>query len=449
MKGEIAVNQSGHEYPISRQMFVEASNYLAGGISSQFRAASPHPPFYERAKGAYLWDVDGNRYIDFCLGQGPNLLGHAPTAVLERVREEMELGILFAGQHRLEIELGRQVCRHIPCAERVRFGSTGSEVVQAALRLARAVTGREKFIKFEGQYHGWFDNVAISVKGEIDELGPRENANPLPWSRGMSQSVLQECITLPWNDLALLEQVVQARRDEIAAIIMEPMMCNSSCIVPQPGYLEGVRELCDREGIVLIFDEIITGFRLGLGGASAEFGVTPDLATFGKAMASGFPISLLAGKERFMRHIASGEVLHAGTYNTNTVVTAAAIATIKELERYGEEGYRKLAARGERLAQGLMQAARETGWDVLVQSKGPVCHMGFTDRTIVKDYRDSLAYDTALFARFAQGLYRKGVRVIGRGIWYTSFAHTDDDIDQALAAAKEVLLEMKAEAGRD
>lgn len=423
-----------------RELFNEAKRYLAGGVSSQFRAGSAM--LFERAEGPYLWDVDGARYIDFALGQGPTLLGHAHPAVVERATEAARKGVLYAGGHELEIALAEHVCRLIPCAERVRFGSTGSEVVQAALRLSRAVTGRQKYIKFEGHYHGWFDNVAISVKPTIEEAGPRHAPNAVPWSGGMARSALDDVIVLPWNDADLLRRTLESSSQDVAAVIMEPMMCNNGCVVPRSGFLRAARQLCDEHGVVLIFDEIITGFRLGLGGAQEYLDVVPDLATFAKAMGTGFPISMLAGKELLMRHIASGEVLQAGTYNTNTITTAASLATVEELEMLGADGYRSLRELGLRLAEGLRQAARKTGWRVLVQGPGPMFHMGFTERERVEDYRDTLGYDEDLYSRFVNGMKRRGVRLIGRGIWYISFAHTGEHIETALQAAEDSLSAM-------
>ena len=234
------------------------------------------------------------------------LLGHSPPVVLDFVGQAMQNGQLYAGQHELEITLSEKLQQLIPCAELVRFGNSGSEVVHAALRLARAHTGRDKILKFEGQYHGWYDDELISVHPPLELAGSRDHPNTVPATAGQSKHVLESTLVTRWNDLDLLREVIQQHSNDLAAVIMEPVMSNTGCILPQPGYLEGVRELCSEYGIVLIFDEVITGFRLDLGGAQAHFGVTPDLATFAKAMANGFPISCLAGKRDIMEYELEG-----------------------------------------------------------------------------------------------------------------------------------------------
>ncbi|OUC06742.1 hypothetical protein RY27_19140, partial [Litorilinea aerophila] len=270
----------------SRSYFERARQSLAGGVSSNVRLlAQPFPLFFDRAEGALIYDVDGNAYIDYVLGQGPLILGHSHPAVLDAVNAAMRRGQLYAGQHELEFILAEKLVELVPAAELCRFGLSGSEMVQAAMRLARAVTGRTKILRFEGHYHGWFDNVLISVAPPLDQAGPRERPRPVAGSAGQVESALADFVVLPWNDLALVETLFQEMGEELAAVMLEPMMCNTGAIPPEPGYLEGLRQLCDRYGTLLYFDETITGFRLGLQGAQGRFGVTPDLASFAKAMA--------------------------------------------------------------------------------------------------------------------------------------------------------------------
>ena len=283
-------------YSKSLELYERAQKSLAGGVSSNYRMSKqPHTLFFTRGEGTRIYDVDGNEYLDFTLSQGPLILGHSHPKVLQRVTEEMKHGQLYAGQHELEINLAEKLQRHIPCAELVRFTNSGSESVQATLRLARAFTGRTKYVKFEGHYHGWFDNVLVSLQPSKDTAGPRSSPQAVLETNGQASSVLKDVVVLPWNDLEIVEKALRQNADEIAAIITEPVMCNNGCIEPTEGFLEGLRNLCNRYGVVLIFDETITGFRLGLGGAQAYYGITPDLAIFGKAMASGFPFSLFAG----------------------------------------------------------------------------------------------------------------------------------------------------------
>jgi glutamate-1-semialdehyde 2,1-aminomutase len=426
-------------YQKSKALYERACRSLAGGVSSEFRKFNaPCPLFYDHGSGSRIVDVDGNEYLDFTLSQGPLILGHSHPRVLAAVQAESARGQIFAGQHLAELELAETLQRLIPCAELMRFSLSGSEADHAAFRLARAVTGRPKFLRFEGQYHGWFDSVAQSIgAANVDALGPREQPNLVPWTAGLPPRVTDECLVLPWNDLPLVEKALEQHAQEIAAVITEPVMCNSGCIPPQPGFLEGLRELCDRHGIVLVFDEVITGFRLSLGGAQQHFGVTPDLAVFGKAMANGYPISVLAGKRSIMQWMADGKVIHGGTMNSGNPSVAAALATIGVLE--SEQVHPRLFRLGQRLMEGLRKAADTAGHATLIQGPGPMFHMGFTDRTQVRDLRDTFSYDKARYAAFVRGMQDRDIRLIGRGLWYISGAHTEQEIDRAVAVAGEVL----------
>ncbi len=420
----------------SEKLYARSCQSLAGGVSSNVRAGKlPPPMFFERGAGSQIYDADGNQYVDYVLGQGPLILGHSPAPVLQAVAQASEQGQLFAGQLEMEITLSEKLVELIPCAELVRFSNSGSEIVQAALRLARAYTGREKVIKFEGQYHGWFDNVLISVAPPLDLAGPREVPNAVPTTAGQAASALEDVIVLPWNDLDLLEATVRRRADEIAAVIMEPIMCNTGCILPKEGYLAGVQRVCQKYGIVFILDEIITGFRVGLSGAQGYFGVTPDLATFGKAMAGGFPVSCLAGKRELMNLIADGTVNHSGTFNSNVMAMAASLATLSALE--GDGVYERLTTHGERLKAGLKQAADDLGVPVQVSGPGPMVHLAFAGPEPIYDYRSFVQNnDMGRCQRFADLLLDQGVRYIPRGMWYLSTAHSDEDVDVALEAAK-------------
>lgn len=420
----------------SHEMYERAKKSLAGGVSSQFRVQKPVPLFFSGANGAYITDVDGQTYLDFTLSQGPVILGHRHPKVDQAITQALATGILYAGQHELEYLVAEWAQKHIPCAELVRFGSSGSEMAQAALRAARQLTGRQRFLKFEGHYHGWFDNVAVSIKPTPDQAGPHEAPHAVPWTGGQSQSALTEAVLAPFNQPVIVEQLLDRHLHELAAVILEPVACNNGCIPADPAFLRWLREACTARGIVLIFDEIITGFRMGLGGAQAYYGVTPDLAIFGKAMAGGLPIAMLAGQERFMAPIAKGDAIHAGTYNSNTVCMAAALATLKVLEETGVEHLFQLGAQ---LRDGLQAAARAVGLPALAQGPGPMFHLAFTNRTHIREYRDLWEADEALSTQFVAGMLEEGVRVIGRGLWYISLAHTQADVDRALAAAKKVL----------
>jgi glutamate-1-semialdehyde 2,1-aminomutase len=429
----------------SEQLLERARGSLAGGVGSGVRLGEqPGPLYFECGQGARITDVDGNEYIDYILGQGPLLLGHNPPEVLRAAHAQLDALIISAGQHRLEIELSERLQRIIPCGELVRYNGSGSEAVAMALRLARAYTGRQKFIKFEGHYHGWLDSEIISYWPDLESAGPRESPRAVPGSRGMTKSVLDEVIVLPWNDLALVESALDRHGSEVAALITEPVMVNTGACQPRAGFLAGLRELCTHHGVVLIFDEVITGFRLALGGAQELYGVTPDLATFAKGIAAGFPLSALAGKRALMEMIARGEVLHGGTYNTHPVVMAAANATVELLERERERIYPNLAQMGERLRAGLREIGARKGEPLMVGGVGGVVQVAFTRREAFYDYRDYLDRDTARYTHFVAALARRGVRTILRGTWYLSAAHSESDIDETLDRAEAALTEVSS-----
>lgn len=422
----------------SAALLTRAKRVLAGGVSSEFRKfSSPHALFYKEGNGSRITDVDGNEYLDFTLSQGPLILGHSHPAVLHAVNDYSQKGQLFAGQHIQEIELAERLSQMIPSAELMRFCLDGSEAVQTALRVARAKTGRQKFLRFEGHYHGWLDNVAWAISAPSEEaLGKRRRPEVYPWSKGLPENSRDEFRVLPWNDLELVGEVLEKEHNDIAAIITEPVMCNNGCITPRKGFLRGLRELCDRYNIALVFDEVITGFRLGLSGAQGYYGVTPDLSIFAKAMGSGYPISAVVGKRSWMKAVEVGEVIHAGTMNSGNPSVAAALATINELDR--AQPYERMYALGRRLMEGLRNLAKARSLDVLVDGPGPMFHIAFTDLHELRDYRDTLASDKGKLGRFIEGMHNQRVRIIGRGLWYISAVHTDDDIEFALAAAARV-----------
>jgi glutamate-1-semialdehyde 2,1-aminomutase len=429
-------------YSVSGSLLERSKKVLAGGVSSEFRKYNhPHAIFYTHGKGSRIYDIDGNEYLDFTLSQGPLILGHSHPHVLESVRDYSEQGQLFAGQHIKEIELAEKLNQLIPSAELMRFCLDGSEAVQTALRVARAKTGRPKFLRFEGHYHGWLDNVCWGISAPSAEaMGSLEDPNIFPWTEGLPEHTSEQFIILPWNNLALLKQTIEKQHKEIAAIITEPIMCNSGCILPAEGFLQGLREVCDQYGIALIFDEVITGFRVSLGGAQQYMGITPDISIFAKAMGSGYPISAVVGKKEWMNVIESAKVIHAGTMNSSNATVAAALATIEILE--AEQPYPRLFEYGKRLMEGLRQAAAEANQPLLVQGPGPMFNIGFTPLSAVKDYRDTFSFDKSKLRQFVAGMHDNGVRIIGRGLWYISTAHSEEDIEHAIKTAGEVLKKM-------
>jgi glutamate-1-semialdehyde 2,1-aminomutase len=410
-----------------------ARRVLTRGVGSALRAAQrPTPLAIAEASGSRLVDVDGNAYIDYVLGFGPILLGHRPPAVVRAVEEQLSRGILYGAQHQGEAELAERLVELIPSAELIAFSSSGSEAIHAALRIARAATGRRLVIKFDGHYHGWIDPVHVSgpaLPPSSETGGPRHVVPGLP--------APADLLTCRWNDLGALTRLVEEHDGAVAAVVMEPVPCNFGAYEPLPGYLEGVRELCDRHGVVLIFDEVITGFRLGLGGAQARYGVTPHLTVLAKALASGFPLSAVVGSADVMAVADSdGPVRHIGTYNANPISVAAANATLTELQRGGDDLYRDLDGRAARLAQGLRDAAAAAGAPLVVNQVGAVLHLLWAPRVPVRSHDDAYASDSAAVADVAAHMLGAGVFALERGLWFISTAHTDEDVEATVAAAE-------------
>jgi glutamate-1-semialdehyde 2,1-aminomutase len=421
----------------SAERILAASRVLPGGVSSNFRLGiAPTPLVFDRADGPFLHDVDGNRLIDYYLGMGPMILGHRPEAVVEAVHRQLERGILYGGQSEIEFEAAELVCSMLPSADKVRFSSSGTEAVQAALRLARAVTGRGTVVKFEGHYHGWLDNVLWSVAPPPDRMGAEAAPVPQSGTAGQDAGAGQSVEVLSWNRLDLVEE--RLARGDVAALIMEPAMCNTGAIFPAAGYLEGVRAACDRHGTVLIFDEVITGLRVGPGGTQERLGVTPDLTIFGKAVANGFPVAGLAGKAALMDEFAAGrKVMHGGTYNAQAVAMAATVATLKTLKTPGT--YERLARQGTRLKEGVAAALAAAGVTATVTGFPEIFHVGFGLAQPPRNYRDIIATDRAGYVRLTTALLGEGVRVLERGAWFISASHDDAVIDETLDALRRAL----------
>ncbi|WP_217698224.1 aspartate aminotransferase family protein [Novosphingobium mathurense] len=427
MPGNLSKSDAYHE---------AARGIIPGGVNSNVRLGG-WPLCFESARGPILVDLDGNEYVDYALGMGPAILGHAPSDLIAAVQASLSSGQLFAGQHRSELDLARLLQRYIPSAELVRIGMTGSEMVQAALRVARAFTGKNGFIKFEGQYHGWFDNVLVNLTGT-----PGNGVVPLPvrlQTKGQAEAGTADTHILPWNDLDVVERYLADRGDQVAALITEPVMCNTGVIPPRPGYLEGLRSVCDKHKVVFIFDEVITGFRLGLGGAQGKFGVTPDLSTFAKAFGGGFPLAALAGRREIMSLFASGEVNHSGTYNSNLVSIVAGIATLEQLAANDGEVYRRIDGNGIALIEGMREIAQRRSVNLQVSGYGAVFHTYFADDLEIVDYASHWRADATRQAAFVDALLPLGIRPTRRGTWFVSGAHGSSEIDRTLSAVDEVL----------
>ncbi len=424
----------------SQEYLRRARRVMPGGVSSNIRLLErPAPLVLARARGPILEDVDGRTYIDYMCGMGPIILGHGDPGVTRAITEAVGQGLVFASTHPLEIEVAERISAAVPSVEVVRFCSSGSEAVHAAIRIARAATGRWKVARFEGHYHGWLDTIYIGDQPE----GERPVAPAVPGTKGQPQAALQDVIVLPWNDPEAVEAAMHMFRGQLAAVILEPILCNTGVIPPKPGFVEAIRAWCDRDGTVLIFDEVITGFRVALGGAQSLLGIRPDLTTFGKAVANGFPLSAVGGRRELMEQVASGAVLHGGTYNGNLPAMAAARATLEQLAANGGAVYRRITDTGLSLMDGLRRAAAEAGVPVLVQGLGPVFHMWITDRSSIEEPRTARTEGAAPYARFAEAMVRRGVRPIPGGRWYLSAAHTAEHIAQTVRAAGEALATLR------
>ncbi|KAA9164936.1 aspartate aminotransferase family protein [Amycolatopsis acidicola] len=402
----------------SEELCRRALNRTPGGVHSNVRLAGSRE-FIRSARGAWLYSVDGRDYVDYLLGQGPNFLGHAPGQVVEAVSDACRNGVIFGGQHELEVRAAELVCEAVGWADMIRFSMTGTEAVQAAFRLARAATGRTKVIRFEGHYHGWLDNVLLANRD--GRWGPASN--------GQLAAHLDDFVLLPWNDLDEVAAALARDGEEIAAVVMEPIMINAGVIEPKPGFLQGVRRLCDDYGIVLIFDEVISGFRLGLDGAAGRYGVTPDLATYGKAIAGGFPVAALVGGEELMDLFGTGEVNHSGTFNSSVMATAAVVASVSSL--IDDPPYERVAQHGKELMNGLQDIGAGYGLPLRVVGLPQAFHVSFGDAEVT-DYRTLQQLDLARYEDLAGTLIDHGLWVAGRGVWYVSAAHGQKELDAAL-----------------
>ena len=431
----------------SRELMERARRVVAGGISSQIRLNEPggEPLFFDRSEGALMWDADGNEYIDYIQGMGPNIFGHAPEFVSRQVSEDMRKGYVFAAQFERELEVAEMAVDAVPIPDcTVRFASSGTEIDQLALRLARGYTGRTKYIRFEGHYHGWMDSVNHSVHPPINEAGDAGSPNVVGESAGMDPGAVTQVIPCQWNDIERLEAAFDRNLGQVAAVIMEPINANTNCIMPEPGYLETVNQIAHRHGALVIFDEVITGFRVAYGGAQELLGITPDLATYAKSIAAGFPIAMLAGRRDVMDILGSGEVYHGGSFNSNVMSISAAHATLTHLQSKGDAFYADLNRNGQRLIDGLRRVGMETETDIHVQGLGSVFGISFNrNGDVIRNYREhATKCDDVRYTQFASEMMREGIRLSSNGRMHMSSAHTDEQIDQTIEAAGRALARM-------
>jgi len=419
----------------TKALFQRASKVIAHGVNSNFRYWGEDDTLViERGKGAYIWDADGNRYIDYRLAFGPIILGHSYPAVVKRVQEAIEGGTLFAWTTPLEIIVAERICR-MTGVEKVRLTNTGTEATFHALRIARAYTGREKFIKFEGQYHGMVDYFMFgTASATLESLGTRNDLHAAPASLGIPKGIGNYVLTLPFNDLEILEETIEKHFNELAAIIVEPVMGNAAGILPKPCYLQKMRELCEKYGIVLIFDEVKTGFRIANGGAQEHFGIKADLVTYAKSMGNGFPIAAIAGKEEVMMTIDPGKMAHGGTYSGNVVGTAAADATLEILEN--EPVIETINKRGTALMTGIDEILTEQGIPHVVTGLPSMLSILLGIDTEPHEFRDYIQGDAELYEKIAMELITRGVQPDsdGREPWFLCYSLTQADVDETLNA---------------
>ncbi|MBH66451.1 MAG: aspartate aminotransferase family protein [Chloroflexi bacterium] len=424
-------------------LFARAKELVAGGVSSQIRINEPAetPLFFTHAKGSKMWDADGNEYIDYIQGMGPNLFGHAPDFINKQVNEDMEKGYVFAAQFEQELEVAEMVLDMIPMKDAtIRFASSGTEIDQLLFRTMRGYKGRPKILKFEGHYHGWMDSVNWSVHPPLDQAGPEDAPVPVGESEGMDKGTAEGLVICQWNDVDLLEKAFNEHGSEIAGVIMEPVLANTNCIVPSTEFLDALQRLCKENRSLLAFDEVITGFRIARGGAQEYLGVTPDLATYAKSMAGGFPISMIAGRRDVMDLIGDGTVYHGGSFNSNVMSISATYASLKYIQGQGDAFYADLNGKGLRLMEGLRDVAKSLESDLHVQGIGSVFAISFTTKQEITNWRDHARNcDDAKYARFASEMLKHGVRLSSNGRIHLSSAHTDEDIEKTIAAAAAVL----------
>jgi glutamate-1-semialdehyde 2,1-aminomutase len=416
----------------SVRLLEAAKKVIPGGVNSPvraFRAVGGAPPFIARGEGAYLWDADGNRYVDYVLSWGPLILGHAHPSVVEALSEAAARGTSFGAPTALEIELAELVAEMVPGVEMVRFVNSGTEATMSALRLARAYTGRDKIVKFEGCYHGHGDALLVQAGSGVATLG-------LPDSPGVPRGATQDTLTAPFNDLAAVEALFARFPGEIAAIIVEPVAGNMGVVPPVEGFLPGLRRLTEDHGTLLVFDEVMTGFRVALGGAQALYGIEPDLTTLGKVIGGGLPVGAYAGKRAIMETVApAGPMYQAGTLSGNPLAMTAGLITLRELAKPGI--FDRLVAQTARLCQGIGQAAQEAGVPIYQTRVGTMFCTFFTGESVT-DYSSAKTSDTAAFGRFFQAMLEAGIYLAPSQFeaGFTSTAHTPDVVDATLEAAR-------------
>lgn len=424
----------------SKVAFARANSVLPGGVNSPvraFKSVGRDPVFIQRGQGARLWDIDGNSYLDYVLSWGPLILGHAHPVVVEAIKKAAERGTSYGAPTEIETECAQEVIKAFPSMEMVRMVSSGTEATMSALRLARGVTGRNKIVKFEGCYHGHGDSLLIKAGSGALTFG-------VPTSPGVPSAIASETIVAQYNDLVGLQEIFEQLGEDIAAVIVEPVTGNMGVVLPQEGFLEGLRSLTQQYGALLIFDEVMTGFRVSYGGAQGRYHIDPDLTCLGKVIGGGLPVAAYGGKRKYMEQVApSGPIYQAGTLSGNPLAMAAGLATLQLLQDEGV--YDELERKTTRLAEGLKSIAQECELPVWVNSVGAMFSAFFTNQPVL-DFKSACTSDVELFAAYFRGMLERGVYLAPSQFEavFLSTAHSDADIDYTLEQAREVLKSLRS-----
>ena len=420
----------------SEDLFEQAQKYIPGGVNSPvraFRGVGGTPVFFNHAEGAYLYDEDGKRYIDYIGSWGPMILGHSDPRIKAALHAQVDLGVGYGAPTAIETEMAKKVCELVPSIELVRMVNSGTEATMSAIRLARGYTGRDKIVKFEGCYHGHVDSLLVKAGSGALTLG-------VPNSPGIPASLAEHTITLTYNDIDSVRETFKEIGDQVAAIIVEPVAGNMNCIPPVPGFLEGLREVCDEHGTVLIFDEVMTGFRVSLGGAQGYYGITPDLTALGKVIGGGLPVGAFGGKREIMEHISPlGPVYQAGTLSGNPLAMTAGLTTLNAISEPGFHD--KLIEKTNQVRDGFKAAADEAGIPLAVQSAGAMFGFFFTKEDSVTRFDQVMECDVERFKKFFQGMLAEGVYLAPSAFeaGFVCAALSEEDIEFTIAAARKVM----------
>lgn len=439
-----------HQTQSSKDIFERSLTVMIEGGSSASRgpaAFGDYPLYMERGQGSRLYDVDGNSYIDWMMAYGALPLGHAHPRIVEAVSEAVATGAHFAAATPIEIEVAELIQQMVPSAERVRFANTGTEATMAAIRLARGYTGKPKFIKFEGHYHGWYDDFLVGSNPQPPvSVGHRNDPIKIADSSGLNRHALDDTVIVPWNDLAAAERAIDTHRGQIAAIITEGIMANMGVIPPEPGYLQGLADLAQANNILFILDETVTGFRTAAGGCQEYYGLKPDISTFGKALGAGLPVAGFVGRAEIMEALAWGGVLHYGTQNASRIGMYAARANLQTLQEDDGAAFKHGWRIAEKLCDGLRDLFEEMETNAIVQNVGPMLQIMFTDRPAIRDYREYCGYvDRTKYQRFVQALFKNGIYMTPSAVLHSvvSLAHTDEDVVLTIEAARKALADVE------